>query len=163
MLQQTQVTTVIGCFNRFIQAFPSIKTLTQAEEDAVLAEWPGLGYYAHARNLQRSAKIMLKEHQGTVPNTVPQLLALPGGKLVVEHGHRHDWHRPSHDALRNTHADAKMVVYGHTHKQVIDQQQMPWVVNPGAAGQIRNGGSSKCLILTTSDTRSWEITPYRFI
>ena len=78
MLQQTQVTTVIDYFNRFIRAFPSIKALAQAEEDAVLAQWAGLGYYARARNLQCSAKIMLKNHGGEVPNSMEQLLALPG-------------------------------------------------------------------------------------
>ena len=87
---------------------------------------------------------------------------LLGGALAVEHGHEHGWKTPSHESLRKAHANMKVVIYGHTHKQVIDKTAMPWVVNPGASGAVRNGGSSKCLILTIDEVQQWKITPYCF-
>lgn len=91
-----------------------------------------------------------------------ETLKLPGGKLTVEHGHEHGWHSPSHDSLRQSHPTAKIVVYGHTHQQVIDQTSNPWIINPGAAGKERNHGGSKCLLLEASDAQEWQITPYVF-
>ncbi|MDD5115270.1 MAG: A/G-specific adenine glycosylase, partial [Methylobacter sp.] len=58
MLQQTQVATVIGYFNAFTGKFPDIESLAQAPEDDVLALWSGLGYYARARNLHKTARII---------------------------------------------------------------------------------------------------------
>jgi A/G-specific adenine glycosylase len=78
MLQQTQVTTVIGYFNSFIQHFPDIHSLANADEDAVLAQWAGLGYYARARNLHKSAKIIVEHYQGKFPEEFEQVLELPG-------------------------------------------------------------------------------------
>lgn len=75
MLQQTQVATVIGYFNRFMQSFPSLEVLAAAPLDEVLALWSGLGYYARARNLHAAAKIMAQ--QG-VPQTRAGWQALPG-------------------------------------------------------------------------------------
>lgn len=91
-----------------------------------------------------------------------ETLSLPGGILVAEHGHQHGWQTPSHESLRQTHPNARVIVYGHTHKQVLDTGTNPWIINPGAAGAIRNGGGSKCLILTIDDEQNWEITPYNF-
>ncbi len=88
-------------------------------------------------------------------------LDLPGGKLAVEHGHQHGWQTPSHESLRRAHATVKAIIYGHTHKQVIDQTQNPWVINPGAAGAVRNHGASKCLVIEAND-KQWQITPYTF-
>ncbi|WP_407275922.1 metallophosphoesterase family protein [Halothiobacillus sp. DCM-1] len=74
-------------------------------------------------------------------------LALPGGMLVVEHGHRvHPAHQ-RHQKLRLKHPDARAIVYGHTHWRVIDQTAPIWVLNPGAAGRIRAHGGASCLIL----------------
>ncbi|OZB75559.1 MAG: A/G-specific adenine glycosylase, partial [Halothiobacillus sp. 13-55-115] len=75
MLQQTQVATVIGYFNRFMQRFPSLDALAAAPVDEVLALWSGLGYYARARNLHAAAQIMAQ--QG-VPETRAGWQALPG-------------------------------------------------------------------------------------
>ncbi|OZB74861.1 MAG: A/G-specific adenine glycosylase [Halothiobacillus sp. 13-55-115] len=75
MLQQTQVATVIGYFNRFMQRFPSLDALAAAPLDEVLALWSGLGYYARARNLHAAAQIMAQ--QG-VPATRAGWQALPG-------------------------------------------------------------------------------------
>jgi A/G-specific adenine glycosylase len=78
MLQQTQVATVINYFNRFIQALPTIEHLAQAKEDTVLELWAGLGYYARARNLHKSAKILKQQYNGEIPKNFEQVLALPG-------------------------------------------------------------------------------------
>jgi A/G-specific adenine glycosylase len=78
MLQQTQVATVIPYFTRFIQAFPSARELAQADEQHVMRLWQGLGYYRRARNLQAAAKAIVERHDGQVPGTVEELLALPG-------------------------------------------------------------------------------------
>ena len=55
MLQQTQVATVVGYFQRFIDKFPNVLALAAGSEDEVLALWSGLGYYTRARNLHRCA------------------------------------------------------------------------------------------------------------
>jgi A/G-specific adenine glycosylase len=78
MLQQTQVVTVIPYFERFMQAFPDVKTLANAEQDQVLHLWTGLGYYARARNLHKTAKIIVDEYLGEFPVTLDEIMALPG-------------------------------------------------------------------------------------
>ena len=76
MLQQTQVVTVIPYFNAFVEKFPTIEFLAQAPIDEVLHRWSGLGYYARARNLHKTAKIIVE--QGRFPDNLEELLALPG-------------------------------------------------------------------------------------
>ena len=78
MLQQTQVSTVIPYFQRFMARFPNISSLATAPLDDVLQQWTGLGYYARARNLHRSAQLVCTEHSGVFPDTQEQLMALPG-------------------------------------------------------------------------------------
>jgi len=78
MLQQTQVKTVIPYFNRFINRFPDIQSLAAASNDEVLALWSGLGYYARARNLLKTAKVCQQDHAGELPTTPEALAALPG-------------------------------------------------------------------------------------
>jgi len=78
MLQQTQVTTVIPYFERFMQTFPTLESLAQAPLDQVLQHWSGLGYYARARNLHQSAKKIVEDHQGHFPRTLEDLIRLPG-------------------------------------------------------------------------------------
>ena len=78
MLQQTQVKTVIPYFERFLDRFPDIDTLASASEDDVLASWSGLGYYARARNLLKTAKICRQDHGSELPQTADELAALPG-------------------------------------------------------------------------------------
>lgn len=78
MLQQTQVATVIPYYLRFMESFPSILDLANASEDNVLHHWTGLGYYARARNLHKSAKIMAKQYQGKFPENIDDVIALPG-------------------------------------------------------------------------------------
>lgn len=78
MLQQTQVTTVIPYFERFIKQFPTLKKLALANEDTVLHLWTGLGYYSRARNLLKTAKIIQKEFQSKFPTDLTTLQQLPG-------------------------------------------------------------------------------------
>lgn len=78
MLQQTQVTTVIPYFNRFIEQFPTLSSLADADLDDVLSLFAGLGYYARGRNLHRCAKAIKKEYNGEFPQKLTQLQALPG-------------------------------------------------------------------------------------
>jgi len=78
MLQQTQVSTVIPYYQRFMQAFPDVQSLAAAEQDEVLHLWTGLGYYARARNLQRCARTVCETHHGQFPQTVDDLVQLPG-------------------------------------------------------------------------------------
>lgn len=68
MLQQTKVDTVIPYFNRFIQTFPTVQTLANAQEEEVLKCWEGLGYYSRARNLHAGAKQIVEVHQGIFPS-----------------------------------------------------------------------------------------------
>jgi A/G-specific adenine glycosylase len=78
MLQQTQVKTVIPYFDRFIKRFPDIQSLADSSTDDVLALWSGLGYYARARNLLKTASICQKKHAAELPKTPDELAALPG-------------------------------------------------------------------------------------
>lgn len=78
MLQQTQVSTVIPYFERFIARLPDIASLAAASQDTVLQLWAGLGYYSRARNLHRAAQQIVSEHGGNFPQTIEQAMALPG-------------------------------------------------------------------------------------
>jgi A/G-specific adenine glycosylase len=78
MLQQTQVVTVIPFFERFLQAFPTIAALAAADEQDVLRLWAGLGYYRRARDLHRSAKILVAEQTGKFPTDPLIVRRLPG-------------------------------------------------------------------------------------
>ena len=78
MLQQTRVAAVRPYFERFVGEFPSVETLAATEEDRVLHLWTGLGYYARARNLLRTARIIAADYEGRFPQTVAELSRLPG-------------------------------------------------------------------------------------
>jgi A/G-specific adenine glycosylase len=78
MLQQTRVAAVIDHYQKFLQRFPTIKTLASARESSVLAAWSGLGYYRRARMLHATAKKIETEHGGQFPETLEDLRALPG-------------------------------------------------------------------------------------
>jgi len=78
MLQQTQVATVLGYFERFMQALPNVEALAMAPEDEVLHLWTGLGYYSRARNLHKAAKLIVERHGGEFPRSVEALAELPG-------------------------------------------------------------------------------------
>lgn len=78
MLQQTQVTTVIPYYQRFLQRFPNAAALAAAPEDDVLALWSGLGYYRRARQLHAAAAIVVSRHLGEFPRERAAAEALPG-------------------------------------------------------------------------------------
>ncbi len=78
MLQQTQVATVIGYYDRFMQRFPDVRALAAAPVDEVLHLWTGLGYYARARNMHRAAQLIVAEHGGEFPQSIEAVQALPG-------------------------------------------------------------------------------------
>ena len=78
MLQQTQVTTVIPYFNNFMKYIPNIEILAKIKEDKLLKYWQGLGYYSRAKNLQKSAKIIVKNYNGRLPQNFEELKKLPG-------------------------------------------------------------------------------------
>ncbi len=78
MLQQTQVKTVIPYFENFIKIFPNLKSLANANEQKILKNWEGLGYYSRARNLKKTAIKLLKEFKGGLPKDIEKLKSLPG-------------------------------------------------------------------------------------
>lgn len=78
MLQQTQVDTVIPYFEKFMQRFPSIDVLANAEQDEVLHYWSGLGYYARARNLHKAAQIIRDQYASEFPLEIEWVMELPG-------------------------------------------------------------------------------------
>lgn len=78
MLQQTQVSRVLGYYHRFLERFPTIDTLASAPPSRVREAWEGLGYYARARNLHSLARTVVRERSGELPQDVDELRALPG-------------------------------------------------------------------------------------
>ena len=78
MLQQTQVTTVIPFFNRFIKNLSSLNSLAKVNEKKLIKLWEGLGYYSRARNLKKTAQIIIKNFDGKLPNNYQDLITLPG-------------------------------------------------------------------------------------
>jgi len=78
MLQQTRVDTVIPYFKRFIEWFPTIEDLAEANEDKVLKAWEGLGYYSRVRNLQSAVKEVKEKYNGKVPNSPKEIAELKG-------------------------------------------------------------------------------------
>ena len=78
MLQQTQVTTVLRYYERFVAAFPDVRSLADAPLDRVLEHWSGLGYYRRAHHLHGAAKAIVAQHDGVFPRDPAALAALPG-------------------------------------------------------------------------------------
>jgi A/G-specific adenine glycosylase len=78
MLQQTQVVTVVPYFKRFIKYIPNLKSLAKIENKKLIKLWEGLGYYSRARNLKKTAQVIIKNFHGKIPNNFEDLLSLPG-------------------------------------------------------------------------------------
>ena len=78
MLQQTQVQTVLPYYQQFLRDFPNVQILANAKLQSVLKVWEGLGYYARARNMHRSARIILEQYDGIFPDSWDMLRKLPG-------------------------------------------------------------------------------------
>lgn len=98
-----------------------------------------------------------------VLDTVPRIarLELPGGLLALEHGHVHGPMSPDIGKLRAAHPGARAIVYGHTHRLLVDRTEEPWVLNPGAAGRIRNRGGPSCLVLQAGP-EAWQVEQFKF-
>jgi A/G-specific adenine glycosylase len=78
LLQQTRVETATAYYQSFIERFPSLQTLAEADMESVLQVWQGLGYYGRARNLQRAARTVLEQFNGKIPREPASLMELPG-------------------------------------------------------------------------------------
>jgi A/G-specific adenine glycosylase len=78
MLQQTQVKTVIPYFNNFLKDIPNFQSLAKVSETKLLKHWQGLGYYSRAKNLKKSAKMIIDNYSGRLPNNFEELKKLPG-------------------------------------------------------------------------------------
>ncbi|MGD1856241.1 MAG: A/G-specific adenine glycosylase [Leptolyngbyaceae cyanobacterium] len=78
MLQQTQVKTVLPYYQRWLETFPTVEGLAKAEQQTVLKVWEGLGYYARARNLHKTAQLIVERHGGVFPEGFEDAIALPG-------------------------------------------------------------------------------------
>ena len=78
MLQQTQVVTVIPYFNQFIKKIPNLKSLAKVQDKKLIKLWEGLGYYSRARNLKKTAQIIIKNYKGKLPDNFEDLVSLPG-------------------------------------------------------------------------------------
>jgi A/G-specific adenine glycosylase len=78
MLQQTRMDRVVPYFLRWMKRFPDIRSVAEADENAVLLAWEGLGYYSRARNLQRAARLIMRDHDGLFPASPAAARALPG-------------------------------------------------------------------------------------
>ncbi|MEJ2644142.1 MAG: metallophosphoesterase family protein [Gammaproteobacteria bacterium] len=87
-------------------------------------------------------------------------IELPGGHLVVVHGHRAGGPAQRHPRLRSRYPDARAVVYGHSHRLVCDRSARPWVLNPGACGRARTYGGPSCLVLEAG-ADGWRVMEYR--
>lgn len=78
MLQQTQTATVLPYYERFVQRFPTIQTLADADQSEVEKAWEGLGYYSRVRNLRKAARMVMEEFGGELPKEAAELQGLPG-------------------------------------------------------------------------------------
>ena len=83
-------------------------------------------------------------------------LLLPGGRLAVVHGHQIESVQRRHGWLRERYPDARVVVYGHTHRRCMDRSARPWIVNPGAAGRSRTFGGPSLVVMDVDGAR-WRL------
>ncbi len=123
---------------------------------------PKSGKWVAVRGNNDALQLWAKEESAIIAN-IPEVahVDLPGGILAVEHGHKHGTQQPCHASLRKAHHQARAIVYGHTHKMLCDETQLPWILNPGAAGRTRTRGGPSCLVLTATPEK-WSVQSYRF-
>lgn len=89
-----------------------------------------------------------------------QHIHLPGGLLVVVHGHTVLPAKRRHAKLRQMFPDARAIVYGHSHRQVVDTNAEPWILNPGAAGRARTYGGP-CYLLLHAAGEKWHVESFQ--
>lgn len=80
--------------------------------------------------------------------------------IAVTHGHQFYKVETRHDKLRDQFPHANIIIYGHSHRAVCDQQEEPWVINPGAAGYTRTFGGASCMMLKYKNNH-WEIEKFK--
>ena len=107
------------------------------------------------------AKWAPDEHERLEQLPWEAVLSLPGGVLAVTHGHQIESFERRHRWLRGRYPDARVVVYGHTHRCCIDRSARPWLVNPGAAGRNRTFGGPSLVVIDIDDAR-WRLRTVRF-
>jgi len=103
------------------------------------------------------------DDQAELLTNIPPVLrlALPGGELVLVHGHQLPAaHR--HQRLRARYPQARAICYGHSHVVAEDRSELPWVLNPGAAGRARTFGGPSCMVLVAT-AACWELELHRFV
>lgn len=101
-------------------------------------------------------------HEVHVLDTLPTeaTVDLPGGRLVVVHGDDALPASQRHAELRRRYPEARAIAYGHSHQLSVDDEALPWILNPGAAGRTRTYGGPSCLILECSED-GWTVEPLR--
>ena len=78
ILQQTKISQGLPYYIKFVNKFPNVSKLAYASEQEILKMWEGLGYYSRARNLHKTAKIVIRDYNGIFPNNFDELIKLPG-------------------------------------------------------------------------------------
>lgn len=119
------------------------------------------GIVAVRGNNDTPGKWRAEDHARLTELPLVARLDLPGGPLVVVHGHRAGPASGRHGRLRRDYPEARLVVYGHSHRWVIDRDADPWVVNPGAAGRTRTFGGPSYVRLVASRL-TWDVELRRF-
>jgi len=94
----------------------------------------------------------------TLPDVVHIKFAT--GTISLLHGHQFGMAQPDHDAMRREFADSRCIIYGHTHRQVHETSGMPWVLNPGAAGETRTNGGASCAQIMIADD-GWAVSLHK--
>ena len=154
MLQQTQVTTVIPYFERFMARFPTVVDLANAPLDEVLHLWTGLGYYARARNLHKAAQQVATQHGGIFPQSFEEVAALPGvGRKSAQRLAFHVLSLPEEEALKFAAAivDAKKNIHCCSICQnLTDQETCTICASP------KRDQSTICVVAQPRDVLSFE-------
>lgn len=93
-----------------------------------------------------------------IPNDIE--LTFNNQVVAITHGHQFHKVEQRHDKLREQFPHADIIIYGHSHRLVCDQQQKPWVINPGAGGYTRTFGGASCMVMQYQD-KNWSIEEFR--
>jgi A/G-specific adenine glycosylase len=140
MLQQTQVVTVVPYYREWLLRFPDFAAVARASENEVLRAWQGLGYYARAQNLHRTAKIIVDRHHGRFPRAIEQMRQLPGiGKYTSHAVASFAFHRPVPIVEANT---ARVFARLFNFRQSIDSAAAQKILWRHAASLLPKSGAS---------------------
>lgn len=101
-----------------------------------------------------------KEHAELATISEIARVELPGGRIALTHGDAFNPPATRHEKLRQHFKNTRAVVYGHSHELVCDQQEIPWILNPGAAGKARTKGGASCLLIDATRQR-WKVCEFR--